>query len=376
MGEAGSAVVELSPHLFNLTCWSLAMHQTLLYRFLYATFCSLWMLNVLQGAPRAELVIGEKRPAGAKTIPKGVLDTPFGADFDARGNMYLVELSGGRVFKQDTSGNLMQIAGDGSKSYSGDGGPAKHATFNGMHNIAVTPAGDLYIADSWNHCIRKIDAKTSIITTIAGTGEPGYTGEDGPAGKAQFNFIMCITLNHANDKIYIADLKNRRVRVVDLKSGIVSLVAGNGEKGVPRDGSLAVESPLIDPRAVAVDSKNNVYILERGGNALRKVTPSGRIRTVAGTGKRGKAVGAALETEFGSPKHLAIDHNDNVLIADEANARILKYDVKANTIVPILGAGVTNLKRTLFQPHGVTVHVDGTIYITDSGNHRVLRLVK
>ena len=323
--------------------------------------------------PRASIVIGESLEK-VKDPKPGKLDSPFGVDFDAAGNMYIVELSGGRVHKLDTAGGFTTIAGDGSKGYSGDGGTAKDATFNGMHNVAVTPSGDLYIADSWNHCIRKIDGKMGIITTIAGTGEPGSSGDGGPATQAQFNFLMCVTLNSTNEKIYCADLKNRRIRVVDLKTGLIRTVAGNGEKGVPQQGADATKSPLVDPRGVAVDSRENVYILERGGHALRVVTPEGTIRTVAGTGKKGNAVGPALEAQLGSPKHLAVDHHDNVLIADEENARIVKYDPKAETITAILGKGVEKPKRGLSRPHGVCVHADGSIYVVDTGHHRILRL--
>ena len=132
-------------------------------------------------------------------------------------------------------------------------GRPENATFNGMHNVAVTPVGDLYIADSWNHCVRRIDGQTGIITTVAGTGKPGFGGDGGPATKATFNFLMCVSLNSTNDKLYIADLKNLRIRMVDLNTGVVRTVAGHGKKGVPVDGSVATESPLIDPRAVAVD---------------------------------------------------------------------------------------------------------------------------
>lgn len=99
-----------------------------------------------------------------------------------------------------------------------------------MHNCAVTPNGDLYIADSWNHCVRKVDAATGVISTIAGTGQKGFSGDGGPATKATFDFVMCITLNPANDVLHIADLNNRRIRAVDLMSGVVTTVAGNGKK--------------------------------------------------------------------------------------------------------------------------------------------------
>ncbi|HIF00604.1 MAG TPA: hypothetical protein EYG03_19520 [Planctomycetes bacterium] len=324
-------------------------------------------------AQRSSVVIGESL-ADVKDPEAGQLDSPFGVGFDKQGNMYIVELSGGRVHKLDTAGRFTTIAGDGSEGYTGDNGPAKDATFNGMHNVAVTPAGDLYIADSWNHCIRKIDGNTGIITTIAGTGKPGFSGDGGPAIQATFNFLMCVSLNSNNDKLYVADLKNLRIRMVDLKTGVVSTVAGNGEKGIPDDGSVATESPLVDPRAVAVDSKNNVYILERSGHALRMVTPEGNIRTVAGTGKKGGADGTALMAELNSPKHVAIDLDDNVIIADDQNKRVRLYDPDAATLTSILGSGVDKPRRGLLRPHGVCVHEDGSIYVVDTGHHRVLRL--
>ena len=322
---------------------------------------------------RSRVVIGESLSDNENPQPDQ-LHSPFGVDFDAAGNMYLVELEGGRVHKLDTAGVLSTIAGDGSKNYTGDGGPAAKATFNGMHNIAVTPAGDLYIADSWNHCVRKIDAQTGMISTIAGTGKAGFAGDGGEATKAQFNFLMCVSLNTTNDKLYVADLKNFRIRMIDLKTKLVSTVAGNGKKGVPQDGSVATESPLVDPRAVAVDSKNNVYVLERSGNALRVVSADGKIKTVVGTGKRGTTIGKGLETELGSPKHLAIDASNHVIIADENNRRILKYDPGKEEVRILLGKGANKPNRGLSKPHGVCVHADGTIYIVDTGHHRILSL--
>lgn len=326
--------------------------------------------SVLGQHPQATVVIGNPQ---ATTTP-GRLDSPFGVDFDADGNMYIVELSGGRVHKLDSAGQLKTIAGDGSEGFLGDGGPATDATFNGMHNVAVTPDGDLYIADSWNHCVRKIDTELGLISTFAGTGEAGFSGDGGPATEATFNFLMCVSLNPANDKLYLADLKNLRIRMVDLTSGIVSTVAGNGNKEVPSDRELAIESPLVDPRAVAVDSSGNIYVLERGGHALRLVTSDGRIRTVVGTGEPGDADGAASKAQLRSPKHLAIDHHDNVIIADEANQRICRYDPREQMLTTILGRGVEIPNCDLLMPHGVCVHPDGSIFVVDTGHHRIIKL--
>src|SRR5262249_49734915 len=154
-------------------------------------------------------------------------------------------------------------------------------------SLAVAPGGDVYLADTWNNCVRKLDPKSGTITRVAGTGEKGYAGDGGPAVKAQFGGIYCIALDAKAERLYLADLDNRRVRVVNLRNGVVDTVAGNGQKGVPPDGTDARNAPLVDPRAVAVDGAGNVYVLERGGHALRVVEPGGKIRTVAGTGQRG-----------------------------------------------------------------------------------------
>ena len=325
--------------------------------------------------PNVEIVVGGSlAEEGGKWDPKSSpFTSPFGVDFDPDGNMYIVELEGGRVHKRTSDGKLTHISGDGSKSYRGDGGPLGEATFNGMHNCAVTPNGDLYIADSWNHCIRKVDHQTGTITTIAGTGEPGFSGDGGPATKAKFNFVMCISLNHAGDKLYVADLKNRRIRVVDLSSGAVNTVAGNGKQAVPKDGSVATDSPLVDPRAVAADSHGRIYVLERGGNALRVVEADGTIHTVAGSGKRGHDDGPALQATFGSPKHICVDDDDNVYIADDQNKAIRKYDPLAKTVTTVLGVGRGDPGIRLLRPHGVTWE-RGSLYVADTGHNRILKI--
>ncbi len=321
-------------------------------------------LSLVSQASHVEVVVGSKDG-------NSPLKRPFGVDFTSKGDMIIVELEGGRVHRF-RDGKLSLFSGDGSRSYKGDGGPAKDATYNGMHNVAVTPNDDIYIADSWNHCIRKIYAKTGVVSTIAGTGRPGFGGDGGPATKAKFDYIMCITLNPSNDKLFVADLKNRRIRVVDLKTGIVTTVAGNGKRGKPRDGADALKSPLVDPRAVTVDSKNRVYILERGGHALR-VVEDGKIRTVAGTGKGGFRDGPALKAQFRSPKHLCVDGQDRVIIADDVNRRIRLFDPTTKKVTTLLGEGAGDAKIRLSHPHGVCIE-GGMLYIVDTSHHRILRM--
>ncbi|MBC8325317.1 MAG: hypothetical protein H8E27_06790 [Verrucomicrobia subdivision 3 bacterium] len=321
--------------------------------------------------PKVTLIYGSWYPGEGRpmTTQPNPLKQPFGVDFDAEGNMWIVELGGGRVHRLSPGNLFTTIGGDGSKSYTGDGGPAKRATFNGMHNVAVMPKGDVLIADSWNFCVRKIAAETGRISTVIGTGKKGFSGDGGPSGKATFTNVMCITTNATHDKIYIADIGNKRVRVADLKTGKVSTLAGNGKKGVPKDGVEAAKAPLFDPRAVAPDSKGNVYILERSGHALRVVRSNGKIYTVVGTGKKGRKDGSGKQATLGAPKHICVDDKDNVYIADEANDLIRKFDPKTGQVSTVLGHG----KVKLDYPHGVTWE-KGRLYVVDTGHNRILRI--
>lgn len=314
------------------------------------------------------------------------LHTPFGIDFDRAGNSYIVEMAGGeRVLKVDVGGNLSVIAGTGEKGDSGDGGPAVQARFNGMHSLAVGPRKDLFVADTWNNRVRRIDLKSGNVSSFAGSGQRGFNGDGGPASAAEFGNVYCVAFDKARANLYLADLDNRRIRAVNLKSGIVTTVAGNGQRGVPEDGAKATAAPLVDPRAVAVDSKGNIYILERSGHALRVVDPSGHIRTVAGTGQRGfnGDGGPALSASVNGPKHLCIDSHNDVIIADTDNHVIRKYLPKEQKIIALAGSSKTGLAGVggpaneiqLNQPHGVNVDRRGNLYIVDSLNHRVLKLI-
>jgi DNA-binding beta-propeller fold protein YncE len=312
------------------------------------------------------------------------LGMPFGVDFDRSGNLFFVEFTGHRVRKIDGKGVVTTVAGTGDKGGAGDGGPARKAQFDSMHSLVVAPNGDIYVADSWNNRVRKIDPRSGEIRTIAGTGDKGYSGDGGPATKARFGNIYCVALDARGEKLYLDDLDNHRIRVVDLSSGVVETVAGNGERGVPKDGTDARKAPLVDPRAVTVDAKGNVYILERSGNALRVVDSEGKIRTVAGTGKAGLSGdgGDALRAQLNGPKHLCVDRNGDVLIADTENHVIRKYLPREGKIVRVAGtgregrAGLNGPPRSaeLYQPHGVTARPDGSIYISDSSNHRIVKI--
>jgi sugar lactone lactonase YvrE len=298
----------------------------------------------------------------------------------------IAELTGQRVLRLDPRGQLTTIAGTGDEGFAGDGGPARQAQFRGMHHLAVAADDHVFIADTWNNRVRKIHPKTGVITTVVGTGAKGFSGDGGPADRAECGGIYCLAFDPPRDRLLLADLDNRRVRAVNLKDGRIETLAGNGERGVPPDGGPARNSPLFDPRAVACDTAGNVYILERSGHALRAVDREGRIRTVAGTGRKGPAADdvAALEATFNGPKHLCVDSQGDVIVADAENHVIRKLLVRQQRVVRVAGTGKAGsggvggppLHVELDRPHGVFVDERGTLYIVDSGNDRLLAIRK
>lgn len=344
---------------------------------LVAIFALLFVAGRLR-AERIVLVAGGTEDAVNIPATRAALKEPFGVNFDARGNLFIIEMaSGNRLLKVGGDGLLVHVAGLPIAGDAGDGGPAGAARFNGPHNLAVLPNGDVLVADTWNGRVRRIDMARGQITTV-----PGF---DVPAAQARTNGPYSIALDPAGTQLYVADL--RRVHVVDLQTGKSRIVAGNGEKGVPTDGSLAVNAPLVDPRAVAADRHGNVYVLERNGHALRVVGRDGTIRTVVNaSGKKGAEGdgGDALAATMNGPKHLCIDRDDSVIIADAENNLIRRYDPKTGKILRVAGTGQKGTaglggppeRCELARPHGVTVHRDGTLYIVDSYNNRVLKIIR
>jgi sugar lactone lactonase YvrE len=311
------------------------------------------------------------------------LNEPFGVTFDAAGNVYIVEMGGNRVSVRGRDGRLSVFAGTGEKGFAGDGGPAAEAQLNGPHHLLMGPDGRLYVADTGNNCVRRIDLKTRVVTRVAGTGEKGFAGDGGPALEARFGGIYSIAFH--SGRLYICDLDNRRVRAVDLATGIVATVAGNGEKGVPQEGGDARAQPLVDPRAIALDSKGNLYICERGGHALRVVDAAGKIRTVAGTGEAGFSGdgGPARQARLNGPKHISVDDGDAVLVVDTENHAIRRYTPGDGMIRRVAGTGEKGASGLggppescqLDRPHGAVRRPGtGEIYVSDSENHRVIRI--
>lgn len=278
-----------------------------------------------------------------------------------------------------TAQNVELIAGGGP---GGSGGKATDAKLGQVFGVQFDPAGNLYVIEYTNR-LWKVDP-AGTITSIAGDGQKGNKGDGGPASAATFGGIYCVGFDPQCEHLVITDLDNKQIRVVDMKTGAVRHIAGNGQKGAPADGADARTAPLVDPRAATMDAAGNVYVLERSGHALRIVTPDGKIKTVVGTGTKGIGGdgGPATEAQLNGPKHLWIDTDGNVLIADTENHVIRKYDVKSGTIGRIAGNGTRGAggvggdpkQLQMSQPHGIYQAPDGSLYISDSMNGRVLRI--
>jgi DNA-binding beta-propeller fold protein YncE len=343
----------------------------------------------LARADKLVLVAGGGDRGDGNEAAKAKLIQPFGVDFLPDGTILIVEMvKGERLRAIGGDGKIRTLAGkEGVKGNDGDGLSATEGktTFNGMHSLAVGPDGNVYLADTWNNRVRVFDTKTGVVRAFAGTGEKGFSGDGGGAEKARFGGVYCVAFDPAGKSLYLTDLDNRRIRRIDMVTRIVSTVAGNGQKGVPKDGAAATEQPLVDPRAACADGNGNLWILERGGHALRVVDSKGAIRTVAGTGAKGMGVGKALEAAMNGPKHLCIDRDGTVLIADTENHRIVRYSPKDATLTAVAGNGKKGtaglggdpLKAEFNQPHGVSVNPKtGDIFIADASNGRVLRIVR
>ena len=304
---------------------------------------------------------------------KGEMDYPFGVDFDSKGNMFIVEYDGSAVDVLTKDGKFIKLGGDGTRNFAVANGKISGAKFNGLHNLIIDDKDNIYMTDTFNHLLRKYNHDTGIIENVVGS-KLGY--KDGPAKESLFNQLYCACWNNDKSKIYIADLKNQRVRIVDVKTWTVSTVAGSGKKGNPKDGTNALEAPFRDPRAVAVDSKGNLYIADRGGHALR-VIKDGKVYTLVNkSGKKGRTLGDGPKAQLYGPKYLAIDSKDRVWIADDQNDRFCIYDPETKQLSSVIGKDSPIKGWSISRPHGLTIMKDGTIFLVDSGNNRILKMVE
>ena len=311
---------------------------------------------------------------------KANLDQPFGVVRGPDGALYFCDTNNHAIRKITADGTITTVAGTGRKGYSGDGGPATKAELNEPYEIRFDRASNLYFVERLNHTVRRVDAKTRIISTIAGTGTAGFSGDDGPATKAMLNQPHSIQFD-AQNNLYICDILNHRIRRVDLKSGVIRTFAGTGEKLPAPDGAKFATAPLNGPRAIDFDRQGNLWLALREGNAVYKLDlKTGTLHHVAGTGRKGFTGngGPAKEATLSGPKGLSIGPDGNVYLADTESHSIRMIDVRRKTIEIIAGTGASGdgpdgnpLNCKMARPHGVFVDRDGRIFVGDSEAHRV-----
>lgn len=280
--------------------------------------------------------------------------------------------------------SVFTVAGTGDLGFTGDGSLATKASLWFAAGVAVDPQGNVFIADSFNNRIRRVDARTGLITTFAGTGQPGFGGDGDLATEATLNSPAGVGVD-AKGNVLIADTFNNRIRIVDNRTGIIRTMTGTGIQGASGDGGLAVAAQLFEPSGLFVDQAGNVLVADTGNHRVRRVeADTGVIITIAGSGVSGFSGdgGPGLSAQLNGPTAVAADEDGNVVIADTVNNRIRRVEAGTGTITTIAGTGTQGfagdgglaIQAELTEPSGVTVDAKGHIVIADSFNNRV-RLV-
>jgi sugar lactone lactonase YvrE len=316
---------------------------------------------------------------GAPGYSDREVNNPYGLVIGPDGALYFCDLGNQRIRRLDLKTRRMSvIAGSGRTGYEGDTGPATEASLNLPHEIQFDAQGNLFIAERDNHVIRKVDAKTEIITTLAGTGAPGFSGDGGPASRARLRQPHSIALDPSGG-LLICDVGNHRVRRVDFATGRIETYAGTGEQAPTPDGAPLKGTPLNGPRTMAFHDRD-LYLALREGNAIYRIAPrTTTIHHVAGTGVQGYTgdEGPARTASFAGPKGLACAHGA-LYVADTENHVIRRVDLVSGIVTTVLGIGRRGdgpepdaLGCALARPHGVLVDGANRLYVADSEAHRI-----
>src|SRR5262245_47831851 len=345
------------------------------------------MAAELETSYRIETLAGNGKPGdipdGGGRAAEVPVDLPFGVENGPDGALYITTVGSHRVLRLDRqSGALTSIAGNGRKGYAGDGGPAAQAMLNEPYEVRFDSRGNMLVLEMQNHLVRRIEAKTAVISTLTGDGTAGDRGDGGPASRARFHNPHSIALDD-RDNIYIADQSNHRVRKIDAETGRIETLAGNGIRGFPEDGGLANAQPLHSPQGLAVHA-GSLWIASVGANVVWRLDlTSGVIRRVAGTGRNGFSGdgGAPLQATFDGPRGVAMSR-DGILYVVEGESNVIRaFDTAKGAIRTVAGAGpklhayvgdgVAAVKAPFWQPHGVCISLDGSLVLSDTKNHRV-----
>jgi predicted secreted protein len=310
---------------------------------------------------------------------------PMGGAADASGNLYLSDSNNQRIrFVNASSGIISTVAGDGIAGFAGDGAPAVSAQLNNPADVKLDGAGNFYIADSANHAIRFVNAVTGIIWTVAGVGgESGYSGDGGPATQAHLAYPSAVAFD-GNHALYISDTGNNAIRKVDLTTGIITTVAGTGVAGFSGDGGLAISGQLNYPWGIALGGDGSLYIADLSNNRIRKVSTGGVITTAVGTGGRSYSGdgGPATAAELNVPAGVMVDVAGNLYVADSGNQLVRKVSATTGIIETIAGvpgggqpqSGVPANTAGLDGPYAVWLDGPGNLYIADMF-HQLIQMV-
>lgn len=311
------------------------------------------------------------------------VNNPYGMVIGPDGGLYFCDLDNQRIRRLDLkTKKLTTIAGNGQKGYQGDGGQAKDASLNMPHELRFDSKGDIYIAERDNHVIRKVDMKTGVISTVAGTGVAGFGGDGGPGTKAQLRQPHSIFFDR-DGTLLICDIGNQRIRRLHPDTGVIETYAGTGEAKETPDGAPVDGTPLKGPRTLAMARNGDLYLALREGNAIVRIDAKTQtFHRIAGTGTQGYTgdSGPALSATLGGPKGLTYDEKGILYLADTENHAIRKIDIKTGVITTVLGTGkrgdgpeATPLSCQLSRPHGV-LFAKGVLYVSDSESHRIREL--
>jgi hypothetical protein len=344
----------------------------------------------LRQAPRRIRTIAGNGVAGmaadGSSSDTAPINNPYGVVIGPDGALYWADFGSNRVLRLDLSAKrITVVAGVGTKGHSGDGGPAKAAQMSAPHEVRFDSKGNMFVAERDSHVVRHIDMKTQVISTAAGTGIAGYTGDGGPAKAAQLNQPHSIVLDSA-DNVLICDINNNRVRKIDSRTGIISTFAGTGTNATTPDEGGMLTSPIAAPRSIEIAPDGTMYLILRAGNKVLAMNPAqGRLRRIAGTGEFGYEGdgGLAMTAKFGAPgsafngpKGIAL--GGNVLyIVDTENHVIRGINLGTGIISTVAGTGQRGdgpdgdpLTCKMARPHGVFIS-GRSIYIGDSESHRI-----
>jgi sugar lactone lactonase YvrE len=322
--------------------------------------------------------------AGSQSEPidaaQALVNNPYGVVIGPDQALYFCEVDTGRTRRFDfPARRLTAVAGNGVKAYTGNGGPALAASFSAPHEIRFDAARNLYVVERDAHVVRRIDAKTGVVSIVAGTGTAGFSGDGGPATAAELRQPHSIAFD-ASGRLLICDIGNQRIRAVDMKSGLISTYAGTGERRATPDDAQLEGTPLNGPRSIDTDPEGNVYLVLREGNAVFRLdAKSRRLSRVAGTGETGYSGdgGPALTARFNGPKGIAYAPDRSLYVVDTENHVIRRVDLRSGTISTVLGTGQRGdgpdgdpLGCRMARPHGVFFS-GSALYVTDSESHRV-----